>query len=119
VIRHVAEGIELVVRDNPQQSAVSLHGELDLCTAPAILPHLIEAAGQADASLMVDPVETSFLDCRGLAALIAVRDALRSRDRRLELRGAGGSVRKILAMSELADLLDDRRDQRVANRHPC
>jgi anti-sigma B factor antagonist len=108
VILHIVEGIELVVRAHPQQPAVSLHGELDLCTAPRILPRLIEAADQADAGLVVDLAGTSFLDCRGLAVLIAVRDALRARDRRLDLRGARGSVRKILAMSELADLLDDR-----------
>lgn len=110
MIRYGAEGIELVVRWNGEQPAVSARGAVDTCTAPLFLSCLLQVAGQATTDIVVDLSDTTFLDCRGLAALMATRDALQMQGRSLVVRRARGIVRKILAMSDLADLLHDRPD---------
>lgn len=108
--RYDVKGTELVIRVDVEQPAVSARGAVDMCTAPQFLSCLLLVADQGATDVVVDLSDSTFLDCRGLAALMAARDALQTEDRSLILRGACGVVRKIIEMSDLRELLDDRPD---------
>lgn len=55
------------------RGVVEVHGEVDLSTAPELLAVLDRAIDRLD-SVIVDLRSCSFLDCSGLAALVAARD---------------------------------------------
>jgi anti-anti-sigma factor len=105
VIPPIAPVMDLVVERDRERLTVRVRGDVDTGTAPRLRDELLALCDQTRQCLVVDLGETTFLDCRGVAALLAVQDALRSRGRSLVLRGAHGCVRKILAI--VGDRLDD------------
>jgi anti-anti-sigma factor len=90
-----------------EATVITVQGEIDLRSAPQFRRCLLEIALRADKPIVVDLTETSFLDCRGLATLAAARDALHAHGQMLYLRGAQGIVRRVLALSDLVDLLEE------------
>jgi anti-anti-sigma factor len=98
VIQPIAPVMELVVERDGERPTVRVRGDVDTSTAPRLRGELLALCDQTRQCLVVDLSETTFLDCRGVAALLAVQDALRSHGRSLVLRGAHGCVRKILRM---------------------
>jgi anti-sigma B factor antagonist len=90
-----------------EATVITVQGEIDLRSAPQFQQCLLEIARRTDKPLVVDLTKTSFLDCRGLATLAATRDALQAHGQMLYLHGAQGIVRRILALSDLVDLLEE------------
>jgi anti-anti-sigma factor len=106
----------IIVEAHPEQTIVRLGGDVDLCTARHVESCVVPLVDHVRTRLVVDLTETTFLDCRGLAVLLAVRDSLRARKALMVLRGVRGSVRRIVLMSELADLLADHIDTVAGDR---
>lgn len=85
---------------------VSVMGEVDLVTAPDLERTLLGvAAGPAD-DVIVDLSACSFLDSRGLTALLATRGRLKSTNRRLALVLSNPSVLRIFQLTEFDELFE-------------
>ena len=78
---------------------VSVSGEVDLATAPALERTLRGAAEDQTGEVIVDLSRCSFLDSRGLTALLATRERLGSSDRSLGLVLSNPNVLKIFRIT--------------------
>jgi len=78
---------------------VSVSGEVDLATAPALERTLRDAAEDQTGEVIVDLTCCSFLDSRGLTALLATRKRLGNSDRSLGLVLSNRNVLKIFQIT--------------------
>jgi anti-sigma B factor antagonist len=78
---------------------VSVSGEVDLATAPALERTLRDAAEDQTGEVIVDLTCCSFLDSRGLTALLATRKRLGHSDRSLVLVVSNPNVLKIFQIT--------------------
>ena len=78
---------------------VSVSGEVDLATAPALERTLRDAAEDQTGELIVDLTCCPFLDSRGLTALLATRKRLGNTDRSLGLVLSNPNVLKIFQIT--------------------
>jgi anti-sigma B factor antagonist len=78
---------------------VSVSGEVDLATAPALERTLLEAAEDHTGEVIVDLTCCSFLDSRGLTALLATRVRLAHSNRSLGLVLSNPNVLKIFQIT--------------------
>lgn len=62
--------------DLPDVQIVALHGELDIASADGLADALVEVAGS---TVLVDLSALTFMDCRGISALVAARNRIRSK----------------------------------------
>ena len=85
---------------------VSVMGEVDLATVPALAQTLGGVADDRTGDVIVDLTGCRFLDSRGLGALIAVRARLERSDRRLALVLANQSVLRIFQITQLDELFE-------------
>lgn len=109
--RHVAPGATLrfVVATEQLENGtpvVSVTGEVDLATAPALERTLLEAAEDRTGGVIVDLSDCSFFDSRGLTALLATRARLARANRELALVLANPSVAKIFEITGLDQLFE-------------
>lgn len=82
---------------------VVLHGEIDACTG-AHLHVLAETAASTRRPVTVDMEAVSFLDCTGIAFLVALTK--RTAPRRVTVRHAPPQVASLLAITQLTTVLD-------------
>ena len=78
---------------------VSISGEVDLATAPALERTLLDAAQDHTGEVIVDLTRCSFLDSRGLTALLATRKRLGNSDRSLRLVLSNPNVLKVFQIT--------------------
>jgi anti-sigma B factor antagonist len=78
---------------------VSVRGEVDLATAPALERTLRDAAEEQTGQVIVDLTCCSFLDSRGLTALLAIRKRFGHSDRSLVLVLSNPNVLKIFQIT--------------------
>jgi anti-anti-sigma factor len=78
---------------------VSVSGEVDLATAPALERTLRDAAADQTGEVIVDLTWCSFLDSRGLTALLATRERLGHSDRSLGLVLTNPNVLKVFQIT--------------------
>jgi anti-anti-sigma factor len=78
------------------ESRVKVSGELDVLTSPSMIDAVLEAATSA-----LDLSDVTFIDARGLAALLRLR---RSRPE-LEIISVSPCVQHLLEMTDTADQL--------------
>lgn len=102
--RHVTPGAthRFVVATEQLDSGlplVSVSGEVDLATAPALERTLRDAAENETGDVIVDLTCCSFLDSRGLTALLATRKRLGNSDRSLGLVLSNPNVLKIFQIT--------------------
>jgi anti-sigma B factor antagonist len=103
-VRHVTPGASLrfVAATEPPDGGiplVSVSGEVDYAKAPALERTLRDAAEDRTGEVIVDLTCCSFLDSRGLAALLATRKRLGNSDRSLGLVLSNPSVLKIFQIT--------------------
>lgn len=97
--------LEIVALPGPQ-TTLSLVGELDPATAPALKERLAElAADTAVSSVVIDLSGITFLDSAGLRVLVAGREALRVGSGELVLRDPNSNVRRVLEVTGLSELI--------------
>ncbi|PWI18557.1 hypothetical protein DI272_33770 [Streptomyces sp. Act143] len=75
---------------------VTVRGELDISTAPALERALRTAVGRAAGRVDLDLEGAAFCDCSGLNALLTARRRARERGGTLTIRSAGPAVRHLL-----------------------
>jgi anti-sigma B factor antagonist len=85
---------------------VSVLGEVDLATAPAFAQTLLGATEDWTGEVIVDLTGCSFLDSRGLGALLATRGRLEHSNRRLALVLSNRSVMRIFQITQFDELFE-------------
>jgi anti-anti-sigma factor len=85
---------------------VSVLGEVDLATAPAFARTLLGATEDWTGEVIVDLTDCSFLDSRGLGALIGTRGRLEHSKRRLALVLSNRSVMRIFQITQFDELFE-------------
>ena len=83
---------------------VSVMGEVDLATAPALEQTLLGVAENGTGEVIVDLTGCTFLDSRGLGALLATRGRLEHSNRRLALVVSNRNVMRIFQITEFDEL---------------
>lgn len=85
---------------------VSVSGEVDLATAPALARTLLDATEDPTGELIVDLTGCTFLDSRGLRALIATRARLERSNRPLALVLTNPNVLRIFQITQCDELFE-------------
>lgn len=85
---------------------VSVMGEVDRATAPALERTLLSAADDRAGEVIVDLTSCSFLDSRGLGVLVATRGRLARSNRRLALVLPKPSVVRIFRITQFDELFE-------------
>jgi anti-sigma B factor antagonist len=85
---------------------VSVMGEVDRATAPALQQTLLSATGDRAGEAIVDLTSCSFLDSRGLGVLVATRARLARSNRRLALVLPKQSVLRIFQITQFDELFE-------------
>ncbi|MFF6953264.1 STAS domain-containing protein [Streptomyces iakyrus] len=88
----------------PEHTArvVTLHGELDLLTAPVLRARLDDVTAGPCPDLVLDLRPVSFIDCVGLGVLCRVRNRVRARHGRLRLVTDSTRLARVLQHTGLA-----------------
>ncbi|MGI5372054.1 STAS domain-containing protein [Streptomyces iakyrus] len=92
----------------PEHTArvVTLHGELDLLTAPALRARLDDVTARPCPDLVLDLRPVSFIDCSGLGVLCRVRNRIRARHGRLRLVTGSTRLARVLRHAGLAEAFE-------------
>lgn len=85
---------------------VTLHGELDLLTAPPLRDRLDMLSSGPCPDLVLDLRPVSFIDCAGLGVLCRVRNRVRARHGRLRLVTGSASLRRVLRHTGMAGVFE-------------
>jgi anti-anti-sigma factor len=91
-------GFRAVVRDDEPVARVVVEGEIDLVTAPLLVQHLDAASRTGRDVVEVDLAAVTFMDVRGVNALVAAHNALAGSGRTLRLRAASEPVLRTLEL---------------------
>ena len=97
---------------------VSVSGEVDLATAPALERTLRDASEDQTGEVIVDLTCCSFLDSRGLTALLATRKRLGNSDRSLGLVLSNPNVLKIFQITGFDQIFEIYPSVGAAVAHP-
>jgi anti-sigma B factor antagonist len=85
---------------------VSVTGEVDLATVSVFARTLLDAAEDGRGEVFVDLTGCSFLDSRGLRALLATRGRLEHSNRRMALVLSNPSVMRIFRLTQCDRLFE-------------
>lgn len=83
---------------------ISVTGELDLLTAPALEDSLLAVPEGASGAVIVDLARCTFIDLRGLRILLAARERLERSSRPLVLVAGNPNVLRVFTVTRVADL---------------
>ena len=81
-------------------------GEVDLAKVPAFARTLLGATGDGSGEVIVDLTACSFLDSRGLGALLANRGRLERSNRRMVLVVSNRSVMRVFQITQFDELFE-------------
>lgn len=84
---------------------ISLDGELDLASAPALEQRLQELEGRRPAKLILDLTALSFLDSTGLRVLLQADGRARERGCKLVVRRGEDSVQRVFEVTGAHEML--------------
>jgi anti-anti-sigma factor len=85
---------------------VAIAGDIDACTAPAMLAYVLNAAAESDggaggSDLVMDLSAVTFMDASGLSALTRAHGGARQAGRHLRLAAPTARVARLLAITHL------------------
>ncbi len=84
---------------------VAIAGDIDACTAPAMLAYVLNAAdsdgGAGGSDLVMDLSAVTFMDASGLSALMRADAGARQAGRQLRLAAPTARVARLLAITRL------------------
>lgn len=93
------------VRQSDETTVISLSGELDLASSPALEDELGRVA-QSDARLVVvDLRNLEFMDSTGLSVLVRAHQRAEENGRRLGLVNGSQQVQRLLSLTGVAERL--------------
>lgn len=90
---------------NGRWTVISVAGEIDLATAPALEDALETAIAEGHAAIAIDLDPVSFIDSSGLRALIGAHRRLEELDGSLTVIAGPGVARRLLEVAGVADTL--------------
>jgi anti-anti-sigma factor len=97
---------------SPSTARVAVIGEVDVATAPALCDVLLDVLQEQTYVLLdVDLAGVTFLDCAGVAALVAVRNAAVRAGRQLRVSHPRPIVGRVLGLTGLHGVLTAPIDQ--------
>jgi anti-sigma B factor antagonist len=93
------------VRNADETAVISVAGELDLASSPALEEEL-ERVAQSDAKVVVvDLSNLEFMDSTGLSVLVRAHQRAEENGRRLGLVNGSQQVQRLLTLTGVADRL--------------
>ena len=95
----------LEVRDEGRATVISLSGELDLASSPALQEELERAAAAETPMLIIDLRELDFMDSTGLSVLVRAHQRIEERGRQLAMVRGPQQVQRLLSLTGVADRL--------------
>lgn len=98
-----ARPFNVTLTEQAEGVIVRVSGEVDIVTAPVLQRHLDSAIASGRPTVVIDLSATTFLDARGVGALVAARKQITRNGGRLVLRKPPALVRRVL---EVADQID-------------
>jgi anti-anti-sigma factor len=109
---------------SPSTARVAVTGEVDLATAPALRDVLLRVLQEQTCVLLdVDLAGVTFLDCAGVGALVAVRNAAVRAGRQLRVSHPRPIVGRVLDLTGLLGVLtapiDQPQPQATGSAHLC
>lgn len=90
-------------------NVVTLRGEVDIFTLPAVLDALARVITEHDGPVIVDLAETTFIDVGTVRAIGRASQFLDCRDRTLTVRGPSRMSARLLAFLGLSHLIQPER----------
>lgn len=109
--------VGLLTAHGPHQdvAVLSVHGEIDLETAPVLRKFLLPVLEHQTGPIVVDLSEVAFMDASGLHVLVDTLRRLEPQNRRLGIAcREGGQVHRLLALVGLLDALTVHRSRQSA-----
>ncbi|MBO1330250.1 STAS domain-containing protein [Streptomyces sp. VRA16 Mangrove soil] len=91
------------VRGTRGRRVIELWGELDILAVEQMSERLLSLMGRGSTDLVLDLSQVSFIDCRGLSMLCAVRVRVQQGDGRLTLVSDKPQFRRLLRLTGLAE----------------
>jgi anti-anti-sigma factor len=85
---------------------LSVHGELDLASGDYLLKQVDDALDEGPLVVAIDLRDLSFMDARGVAALIGAGERCQARDRRFTIIRGGHQVDQLLEACGLSNYFD-------------
>ncbi|MFF7313501.1 anti-sigma factor antagonist [Streptomyces sp. NPDC008137] len=85
---------------------VTLRGEIDLLTAPALRARLDSLTAAPGPDLVLDLRNVSFIDCSGLGVLCRARNRVLARQGRLLMVSESAGFRRVLRLTGLAGVFE-------------
>jgi anti-sigma B factor antagonist len=93
------------VRSEDHTTVISVSGELDLASSPALEEEL-ERVAKSDATvIVVDLAELEFMDSTGLSVLVRAHQRAEENGRRLGLVNGSQQVQRLLTLTGVAERL--------------
>jgi anti-anti-sigma factor len=80
---------------------VTVGGELDIATAPALVAFLRDSVRDGDDHLILDLGELSFIGATGLGLLVGLHARMKRQDTALSMTGTSEHFRKLLKITGL------------------
>jgi anti-anti-sigma factor len=93
------DALEIEFTRNGSGAVMSLHGELDLQSAPGLEERLSVVDGTAPGPLVVDLSGLTFMDSSGLRVIIRFDQAAQASGRQLSFRRGGDQVQKLFELT--------------------
>jgi anti-sigma B factor antagonist len=101
----VQSHFRLEVRDEGAATVISVSGELDLASSPALQEELDRVAASDSQMLIIDLRELDFMDSTGLSVLVRAHQRIEEQGRRLAMVKGPQQVQRLLSLTGVADRL--------------
>jgi anti-sigma B factor antagonist len=100
-----AQAFEVVDLPSDKVAGVAVRGEVELATAPVLTAALEDGIRGSSGAFVIDLAAVDFLDSSGVACLVRARALLGRDDRALALVCPPGSVRRVLELTGIDELV--------------
>jgi anti-sigma B factor antagonist len=99
------EHLRIEVRREPDRIVVSLHGELDLASAPLLQSELESTETGETALLVLDTDDLEFIDSTGLRIILAAHERAQERGQQFALTRGSQQVQRLLNITRVDERL--------------
>jgi anti-sigma B factor antagonist len=98
-------GFRVVVTTKGEASVVSVVGELDLASSPALEAELERVSANGASPIIVDLSQLEFMDSTGLSVLVRAHQRAEENGRRFGLINGSQQVQRLLNLTGVAERL--------------
>jgi anti-sigma B factor antagonist len=98
-------GFRVEVARKGETSVISVSGELDLASSPALEQELERVAASEASMVIVDLSELEFMDSTGLSVLVRAHQRSEEKGQRFGLINSSQQVQRLLSLTGVADRL--------------